>query len=75
MGSDIQSLAIPAKGYDFFTNHTAGITPLEIQYPHPKPRSHLETLCLLPSAARKRPLRYAGFVETQLIGTQEAVIT
>lgn len=75
MGSDIQSLAIPAKGYDSVMNHAAGLTSLEILCPHLKPRSNLEALSLLSSAARKCSLPNVSLVEMQLMGAQEAIIT
>ncbi len=72
MGSDIQSLAIPAKGCDFVMNHAAGLTSLEILYPHSKSRLHLEVLPLLPSAMRIYSLTDVSYVEfhsTNLEGT------
>lgn len=75
MGSDIQSLAISAKGRDFFMNHAAGPTTLEILYPHSKTRSHLEVPSLLPLAVRTYSLANARCVEFQSIGSEGAVIT
>ena len=75
MGSDIQSLAIPAKGYDSFMDHSAGLTSLEILYPHSKSRLNLEVLSLLPSAARTCSLADARYVEDRSIGSEGAVIT
>lgn len=63
MGSDIQSLAIPAKGCDFVMNHAAGLTSLKILYPHSKSRPHLEELSLLSCAVRSYSLADVRCVE------------
>ena len=74
MGSDIQSPAIPAKSYDSFMSHTAGLTSLEILYPHSKSLLNLEVLSLLPSAARTYSLADVRCVEYRSIGSKGAVI-
>ena len=74
MGSDIQSLAIPAKGCDFFLNHAAGPASLEILYPHSKSRLNLEVLSLLPTAARIGSLANVRCVEYRSIGSKGVVI-
>jgi hypothetical protein len=74
MGSDIQSLAISAKGCDFVMNHAAGLTSLEILYSHSKSLLNVEVLSLLPSAARTCSLADARRVEYRSIGSEGAVI-
>ena len=74
MGGDIQSLAIPAKGYDSFMSHTAGLTSLEILYPYSKSRLNLEVLSLLPSAVRTCSPADALCVEYRSAGSEGAVI-
>ena len=74
MGSDIQSLAIPAKAYDFFMNHAAGLASFEILYLHSKTRLLLEILPLLPSAARTCSPADVRCVEFQSIGMEGTII-
>jgi hypothetical protein len=74
MGSDIQSPAVPAKGYDFFMSHTAGLTPLEIPYPHSKSLLNLEVLSLLRSATRTCSLVDTRYFEGRTISPKGAVI-
>ena len=74
MGSDIQSPAIPAKGYDSFMNHTAGLTPFEVLYPHSKSLLNLEVPSLLLSATRTCSRVDARCVEDRTIGAKGAVI-
>ena len=50
MGSDIQSPAIFAKGYDFFMNHAVGLTPSKFCALYSKSLINLEEPYLLPSA-------------------------
>lgn len=65
MGSDIQSLAIPAKGCDFVMNHAAGLTPFEILYSHSKTRSCFEVSPLLSCAVRKYSLADVRCIDFQ----------
>ena len=74
MGSDIQSPAIPAKGYDSFMNHTAGLTPFEVLYPHSKSLLNLEVLSLLRSATRTCSLVDTRYFEGRTISPKGAVI-
>ena len=74
MGSDIQSLAIPAKGYDSFTDHAVALTSLEVLYPHSIFRLNLEVFSLLLSAMRTCSLVGARYVECRSIGSEGAVI-
>jgi hypothetical protein len=59
MGSDIQSPAIFAKGYDFSMNHAVGLTPLKFCALPSKSLINLEETYLLPSAEMTCLLAYA----------------
>jgi hypothetical protein len=74
MGSDIQSLAIPAKGYDVSPCHAAGLTSLEILYAFSKSRLFLYVLSLMNPAASGYLPRDTRCVTLSLIGSEGAVI-
>jgi len=74
MGSDIQSLAIPATDFDSATNHSVGLTSLEILHPRTKSRPHLEVHTLLSLAANGSARWIALRDEFSSIGSEGAVI-
>jgi len=74
MGSDIQSLAIPAKGYDSSTGHTAGLTSLEIMCIRSRSRSNLALRTLHALASCTRSLRDVSCIGFKLNGSKGAVI-
>lgn len=49
MGSDIQPLALSAKGHGFVKNHAIGLPSLKISYGHLQSRPLLKSLSITPA--------------------------
>lgn len=75
MGSDIQSLAIPAKAYDSAKNYALGLTSLKFLYLHSIFRSPLQMLFGLSSAVCGLPQLGAQCAGFQFLDSEGAFIT
>jgi hypothetical protein len=74
MGSDIQSLAIPAEGHGLHKDHAVGLTSLKIPCFRSESRSYSQLLSSMDSPVRKGFLMAALCIDFCCLGSGRTVI-